>query len=57
MIYWCPVNLTAIHFGDFGVSREKVEFLKTRIGHLGLNRGSIKQYDTEEAIIVKTYVN
>ena len=33
-------NLTAVHFVDFEVSREKSDFLKTTIRHLGLNRGS-----------------
>ena len=31
-----------MHFVDFEVQREKGDFLKTTIGHLGLNRGSIK---------------
>ena len=32
--------MTAVHFVDFEVSREKSDFLKTTIRHLGLNRGS-----------------
>ena len=31
--------MTAIQFVDFKKSREKGDFLKTRIGHLGLNGG------------------
>ena len=34
--------MTAIHFVDFEISREKGDFLKTTIGHLGVNGGSIK---------------
>ena len=34
--------MTAIHFVDFEISREKGDFLKTTMWHLGLNRGSIK---------------
>ena len=33
--------MTAIHFVDFEISREKGDFLKTTMWHLGLNRGSI----------------
>ena len=33
--------MTALHFVDFEISREKGDFLKTTIGHLGLNGGSI----------------
>ena len=40
MLYWCPVNLTAFHFADFEISRAKGDFLKTTIGHFGLNGGS-----------------
>ena len=32
--------MTAIHFADFEILREKGDFLKKTIGHLGLNRGS-----------------
>ena len=34
-------NLTAINYVDFEIPREKDDFLKITIGHLGLNRGSI----------------
>ena len=40
MLYDCPVNLTAIHLVDFEISREKGDFLKTTVGHLGPNSGS-----------------
>ena len=36
MIYSCPVKFDSY----FERSREKGDFLKTTIGHLGLNRGS-----------------
>ena len=32
--------MVAINFVDFEISREKGDFLKNKIGHLGLNRGS-----------------
>ena len=34
------LNLKATHFVDFEISREKQDFLKITIGHLGLNRDS-----------------
>ena len=33
--------MTALHFVDFEISKEKGDFLKTTIDHLGLNGGSI----------------
>ena len=41
MIYWYPVNLTAVHLVDFEISKEKCDLLKTTIGDIGLNGGSI----------------
>ena len=35
--------LTAIHFVGFEISREKGDFLKTIIDHLGLNGGSRRE--------------
>ena len=40
-------KLTAYHFVDFEISREKDDFLKTTIGHLSLNGGSNIVYDVE----------
>ena len=34
-------NLTAINLIDFEISREKGDFLRTAIGHLGVKRGCI----------------
>ena len=45
MIYWRPVKFDSYTDIDFETSREKGDFLKTTIGHLGLNAGNIKTTD------------
>ena len=39
------------HFVHFEISREKGDFIKTTIGHLGLNEGSRKHHIIRNLVV------